>query len=237
MTAKARVLDQPDLIADQDFFNGEEEAYYYYDDHFGELKWRDMPGTEHQNVKRYLMAVLLWYFKLKKWAVYEELNFYQTDNQKEKPLYPDIAIIKGQEQQSLTSYRLGETGPAPNLIIEIVSTKTRSRDLEVKPKHYAGWGTAEYFAYDPRLNRRHTTPRLLGWRLEATSKQYRVIEAETDGRIWSEQLECWLVPEKELLRLYSRDGQRWLNEAEAEHHRAERLAEKLRRLGQNPDDL
>ncbi len=51
-----------------------------------------------------------------------------------------------------------------------------------------------------------------------------------DGFLWSEELASFLVPDEHLLRLTDRKKQLRLTEAEA-------LAEKLRSLGVDPDQL
>jgi hypothetical protein len=51
-----------------------------------------------------------------------------------------------------------------------------------------------------------------------------------DGSLWSEELASFLLPDGQLLRLADRNRQRRLTQAEA-------LAEKLRSLGVDPDQL
>ncbi len=58
-----------------------------------------------------------------------------------------------------------------------------------------------------------------------------------DGCLWSQYLESLLVPDREYLRLYDSTGQRRLTGEEAGARRAEALAEKLRSLGIDPDQL
>ncbi|HZU02039.1 MAG TPA: hypothetical protein VFA10_20370, partial [Ktedonobacteraceae bacterium] len=69
--------------------------------------------------------------------------------------------------------------------------------------------------------------------------------------LWSTELDSWLAPEGVFLRLYDRHGNLRLTEAEAmaqqveteaeareaADRRAQILAEKLRSLGVDPDDL
>src|SRR5437660_11958110 len=57
------------------------------------------------------------------------------------------------------------------------------------------------------------------------------------GSLWSPYLESWLVPDGAMLRLYDHSGQVRLTQAEAEARRAQVLAEKLRSLGVDPDQL
>ena len=59
-------------------------------------------------------------------------------------------------------------------------------------------------------------PRLLGWRLDQTRGEMVPMLADPGGRLWSEQLESWLVPDGAFLRLSDRSGQRRLTQAEAE---------------------
>ncbi len=194
-----------------------DELYYFYDDenNFEKLRFQDMPGAYHDLLITYLKEVLVWFYRLEQCAVYRELNFYETDRVKESPLYPDLAILKGQQWQGLTSYRLGVTGPAPDVVIEIISAKTRYKDLYYKPERYARWGTAEYFAYDNRPNRqRRASPRLSGWRLNQAGVYEPLLPAAND-RIWSEQLNSWLLPDEAYLRLYTPNGEQRLTEAQA----------------------
>jgi Uma2 family endonuclease len=230
MTAQTE-LDLKDQLLDLDE-EEDDETYYYYDDHDNWLELRhkrgDMPGTSHSDLEDYLMQVLFWLFRLEQYGIYRELNFYQTNNPLEKPLYPDLALLKSQKRSKPLSYRLGTDGPPPELVIEIISTKTRSTDLIRKPKRYQQWGVAEYFAYDPRPRRRKKTePRLWGWRRNQGGV-FEEIKAQADGRMWSEQLDSWLVPDGENLKLYDQQGNLRLTKAEA-------LAERLRQLGYDPD--
>jgi Uma2 family endonuclease len=107
--------------------------------------------------------------------------------------------------------------------------------------------------------------RLIGWRKNAAQGQYELLVKDEAGRLWSEELASWLVVEGEGLRLYNAEGQLRLTEAEAQAQRAEterrkaeierrraeaefqraeaesqkaaRLAEMLRKLGHDPEDL
>jgi hypothetical protein len=86
----------------------------------------------------------------------------------------------------------------------------------------------------------------------------RELPLESGGRLWSIQLESFLIPDGKYLRLYDRYGQLRLTEAETatrqaeveakraeaalrqaeiESRRARALAEKLRSLGIDPDQI
>jgi Uma2 family endonuclease len=141
----------------------EDEVAYYYDFHPTE---EDLMGetSVHADLVHYLREVLKWLFHRQACAIYDNLNFYQTANYKEYPLAPDIAVIKGVEHRSARSWRVGKTGPAPQVVFEIASEETWENDLEKKPVKYALMGVKEYFAYDPndRPLLRGTSRRLFG---------------------------------------------------------------------------
>jgi Uma2 family endonuclease len=224
----------------------EDEVVYYYDSHSTQ---EDLMGETafHAALVRYLVDVLTWLFQGQLCAIYENLNFYQTANTYEYPLAPDVAVIKGVAYQLLTrSWRVGKSGPAPQVVFEIASEETWKKDLEEKPAKYARMGVQEYFAYDP-----HEFPlppsnnrRLFGWRLDQDRQTMKEMSIGPNGSLWSPSLESWLVPDGTMLRLYDRNGQMGLTYGEAEAQqklaearRAEALAEKLRSLGIDPDQI
>jgi len=230
----------------------ENEIAYYYDFHPTE---EDLMGETslHRSLIDSLALVLKWLFQGQLCAIYENLNFYQTANPKEYPLAPDIAVIKGVSFQYVRSWRVGKTGPAPQVVFEIASEETWNNDLHEKPGKYARMGVAEYFAYDPNeqpLDRK-TARRLFGWQLDRAEGVMREMRLRPDGSLWSSQLQSVLVPQSDHLRLYNRQGHLRLTQAEAEARRAEieagraeiearrgqLMAEKLRSLGIDPDEL
>ncbi len=230
----------------------ENEIAYYYDFHPTE---EDLMGETslHRSLIDSLALVLKWLLQGQLCAIYENLNFYQTANPKEYPLAPDIAVIKGVSFQYVRSWRVGKTGPAPQVVFEIASEETWNNDLHEKPGKYARMGVAEYFAYDPNeqpLDRK-TGRRLFGWQLDPTEGVMREMRLRSDGSLWSAQLQSVLVPQSDHLRLYNHQGHLRLTQAEAEARRAEieagraeiearrgqLMAEKLRSLGIDPDQL
>jgi hypothetical protein len=73
----------------------DEVAYYYYDSHPTE---EDLMGESppHAALVHYLMEVLTWLFHDQPCAIYENFNFYQTNNRDEKPLahaFPACLIL------------------------------------------------------------------------------------------------------------------------------------------------
>ncbi len=227
------------------------------------------------------MGVLRGLFPDATCAIYENLNFYRTSDANERPLVPDIALIKGTAFQHTRHWRVGRHGPAPQVVFEIASEETWQKDVEEKPSKYAAMGVQEYIYYDPNvppLNRKQSE-RLRMWRLDKQERIMLPVQGDAKGRCWSEQLESWLVQDGISLRLYDRTGYMRLTleeiqarraekeaqraekeslrakieaeraeieayraklegqRADVEAHRAELLAEKLRSLGIDPDQL
>jgi Uma2 family endonuclease len=200
----------------------------------------------HAELIWYLVAVLKWLFRDALCAICENFAFLPPLEDSGPPVAPDIAVIKGVALRPLTSWRIGTTGPAPHVVLEILSPETWKKDLEEKPALYARLGVQEYFAYDPTPSplASATRKRLFGWRRDPLLERMAALVPNDDGFLWSEELASFLVPDEQLLRLFDRHRQRRLTEAEAQaiarqaaERRAEALAEKLRSLGVNPDQL
>ncbi len=196
----------------------EDEVEYYYDSHSTQ---EDLMGETafHRALVSYLVEVLKWLFQGQLCAIYDNLNIYQTANYHEYPVAPDVAVIKGVAYKLLTrSWRMGKSGPAPQVVFEIASEETWKKDLAEKPSKYARMGVQEYFAYDP-----HEFPlpqsgnrRLFGWQLDQDSQTMKEMSPGPNGSLWSHHLQSWLVPDGVTLRLYDRSGKMRLTHAEAE---------------------
>ncbi|MBV9691230.1 MAG: Uma2 family endonuclease [Ktedonobacteraceae bacterium] len=215
----------------------DEGAYYYYDLH---PTAEDLveETEDHSTLIYYLRGVLTVLFAGQRCRVYYNLNFYQTANRKEYPVAPDIAVIKGVEVGRVRSWRVGKTGPAPHVVLEIASQETWDKDLEEKPSKYAAMGVEEYFAYDPNEpTLLRDGRRLFGWRLDRATRTMHALPIDAQGRLWSLHLESYLVPDGAYLRLYDSAGQLRPTQAETEKRRADALAEKLRSLGIDPDQI
>lgn len=213
----------------------------YYDTHplEGDELTQSLP---HFAVIEYLVAVIKWFFSGKRVGVVSNVNFYQTDNPLEPSISPDIAVVDGlvvklPEIQGTTSYYIGADGPPPRIVIEIASKETWKQDLEEKPAKYYAMGVTEYFVYDPTeqpvwTRQWRSYNRLIGWRRNSHLGQFELLPKDKLGRLWSEELESWLMVEPEGLRLYTADNGLRLTEAEAHQLRAEverQIAETERR--------
>ncbi len=237
------------------------EVSYYYDLHPIE---EDLMGESflHRRLTEYLEQVLIQLFYGQLCAVYANLNFYYRFNWREYPVAPDVAVLKGAPAQVVTSWRVGRSGPAPQVVFEIASPETWHNDLYLKPLSYAHMGVQEYFAYDPYslplskdASKKFFGPeierQLFGWRLNPDTGRMNLMSPGPAGQLWSEHLESTLMPEPNWLLLYDRFGQVRLTPAEAEARRAEQeaearraetrraeaLAAKLRALGFDPDQV
>jgi Uma2 family endonuclease len=198
---------------------------YYYDSHPTE---EDLMGesSQHHAVIGYLEELLTWLFHQQACAVYVNLNFYATDDEDEYPIVPDVAVIKGVPFRHEISWRIGVTGPAPQVVFEMASDKTWKRDLDEKPPAYARIGVQEYYAFDPYepplpLSRRRGR-RLFGWHVDADTGLMRQRAPRPDGSLWSPQLNSWLRPDGMFLRLY--DPCRRLTKGEVDEAKVEREA-------------
>ena len=232
----------------------EEEINYYYDSHSTEKDRMGQPSA-HSSLLHYLWNVLDWLFQGQTCAMYRNLNFYQTSDPFEYPEEPDLAIIKGIARQKFTkSYRVGKSGPAPQVIFEVASDETWKIDLEEKPLRYAYMGVQEYFAYDPYepLLPESGNRRLFGWQLDPDRRTMREMQAAPDGSLWSQHLESRLVPDGYDLRLYDNHNRMRLTGAEEMKRQTDELrrkadaltkrriqvySEKLRSLGIDPDQV
>jgi phage-related minor tail protein len=138
----------------------------------------------------------------------------------------DDLVVGELDKDSTTSYYVGEDGSPPRVAFEISSNETWKKDLEEKPTKYAAMGITEYFVFDPNVpslwkGKWQEYERLVGWRKQSDSDQYQEIPKDEIGRVWSEQLESWLVVEGKLLRLYTVYGELRLTKDEAEQFRAD----------------
>ena len=238
----------------------------YYDTH--EVEGAELTESRlHHAIIMHLILVLQWIFNGKNVGVTGNVNLYQTDNPKEPSKSPDIVVVEGFETywnnlEETPSYYVGEDGPPPMVVVEVASKETWRQDLEDKPAKYAAMGVNEYFVFDPNTRTLWTGDwrrykRLIGWRRNPVSGQYELLEKDADGRLWSEELQSWLLIVKNELQLYTADGQLRLTEAEAKTQlvetearraemearradaatlKAQRLAEKLRKLGVDPEE-
>ncbi len=178
-----------------------------------------------------------------------EVAGYVKERKPRQPRYkgPDFFLVKGVDgRKERTRWVVWEEGGKyPDLIIEIISPSTATKDKEVNVKFYAQvFRVPEYFWFDP------FTGELAGYRL--AGDVYARIEPNERGLLWSAVLGAyvgvwegeWRQRRRRWVRLYDASGALVLTESERaaqERQRAEqaeaeleRLRAKLREMGVEP---
>lgn len=178
--------------------------------------------------------------------------YYQEGNPRANKS-PDVMVIKGVGNHERRSFKSWEEGATPCVIFEITSESSMVEDMVTKSALYARLGVREYFIFDPM--REYVSSRMLGFRLEAG--EYAPVMPDGDGRIFSEELGVFLIPEgggllraldpqtgqklpslQEAMAFAQQEAQRAQQEtqrAEQEAQRAEKLTAQLRALGIEPE--
>ncbi|WP_413175532.1 Uma2 family endonuclease [Anabaena azotica] len=154
---------------------------------------------------------------------------------------PDVMVVFGRPKGKRGSYlQWQENNIAPQVVFEILSPSNSQTEMERKLIFYERYGVEEYYIYNPQNNQ------LTGW--------FRT----EDGLDVISEIENWVSPRLgikfdlsgEELQIYRPDGNKFssyleisqlLEQAEtalaAERRKTQLLAEKLKALGVNPDEL
>lgn len=175
----------------------------------------------HRDEMVYLIEALQGYFAgVPDVYVSGNLLLYYVEGDPRSSVSPDALVARGvdhaKEQRRI--YKLWVEGQTPCCVFEVTSTKTRRDDLRRKKDLYERLGVAELFLYDPMEE--YLLPSLQGFRLAGT--EYRPIEPERDGSLFSRSLGLSLKLEGSLIRLTDpKTGERLLRTSEL---RAEKLA-------------
>jgi Uma2 family endonuclease len=195
----------------------------------------------------YLRSALKDYFQTQA-DVYVSGNLliYYQEGQPELSVAPDVFVTFDVPNHPRDSYKVWEEGKAPDVVIEITSRSTQKKDEQVKPGLYRQLGIQEYFQYDPKGE--YLKPALKGRRL-TSHRRYQAMTPiyGLDGslRFTSRVLGgLELRLERGNLRLFDPNTGNYLftySEAVAayrlERQQKEFLANQLRALGVNPDEL
>jgi Uma2 family endonuclease len=177
-----------------------------------------------------------------------DLLWYPSENENKISQAPDIMVAFGVSKGDRGSYKQWKEGNiAPQVVFEILSPSNTMTEMNKKLVFYNRHGVEEYYLYDPEKND------LSGW--IRNEKNLDVIE----------NINNWVSPRLgirfdcsgEELKLYRPDGQPFASylevsrqlqtalqeveqakqQAEQERQRAQRLAEHLRSLGIDPEQL
>jgi Uma2 family endonuclease len=158
---------------------------------------------------------------------------------------PDVMVILGVAPGGRDNYKTWVEGQAPAVIFEMTSPSTRSQDEIEKKKLYESIGVMEYWQFDPRGE--WIPEKLRGYRLAGELEQ--VYMPIVDQR--SEVLQLQLSVDKNIIAFHRLDnGAKLLTtqeltmsleqaeqRANIEAQRAKVLADRLRQLGIDPENL
>nr|WP_230314356.1 Uma2 family endonuclease [Candidatus Contendobacter odensis] len=163
-----------------------------------------------------------------------DLLWYPVEGDNTIRVAPDVMVVFGRPPGDWGSYRQWqEDGLAPQVVFEVLSPGNTLAEMTRKFQFYDRYGVEEYYIYDPDRGE-----------LDGSIRR--------DGRLESvQQMQGWISPRLSVrftllgidLMLYRPDGRRFETfleleqRAESEHQRAERLAERLRALGVDPNAL
>ena len=146
-----------------------------------------------------------------------------------------------------------EDGRYPDVIVELMSPSTAGIDTGIKKGIYERvFRTRDYFVFDP-----FNSNSLQGWRLDPNLR-YQPLVPNERGWLWCQTLGFWLETREGIidletavwLRFYDNSGNLVLlpeaadkrveqerQRPEQERQRADRLAARLRELGEDPNIL
>ena len=210
--------------------------------------WSDEPPLEsnlHLRQILILIQCLEWAWQDREdYFATGNLTIYYSPNQKKSEEFrgPDFFVVLGttrnQERKSWVVWQEG--GKYPNVIIEILSESTAKIDREEKKQIYQDiFRTPDYFWFDPE------SLEFQGFTLIRGS--YEPIEPGEQGWLWSQQLGLYLGIHQRQLRYFTPDGElvprpeeaatQAQQRAEKESQRVQKLEEKLRSLGIDPNEF
>ncbi|HLP88141.1 MAG TPA: Uma2 family endonuclease [Nostocaceae cyanobacterium] len=163
-----------------------------------------------------------------------DLLWYPVEGQNKVSQAPDIMVVFGRPKGDRGSYQQWkEDNIPPQVMFEILSPSNTMLEMIKKFKFYEQYGVEEYYIYDPQ------TGEFLGFlRSESELKQIEEIQGFISPRLG---VKFEVVAGE--LQIYRPDGEKFLNYVQLEQQRqlaeqkAARLAEKLKEMGINPDEI
>jgi Uma2 family endonuclease len=163
-----------------------------------------------------------------------DLLWYPVSGNKKIRCAPDAMVVFGRPKADRGAYvQHLEANVAPQVVFEILSPGNRQGEMKKKFTFYQTYGVEEYYLYDPKKNN------LQGWL--STNNILKPIQ----------NIDNWVSPRLQIkfaltdttLSIYYPDGRKFLTPTELEQQRlqaeqrAQRLAARLRELGEDPDLL
>ncbi|MEG4984458.1 Uma2 family endonuclease [Microcoleus sp. BR0-C5] len=170
-----------------------------------------------------------------------DLLWYPVEGDNKTRQAPDTMVVFGRPKGYRGSYQQWlEDNIAPQVVFEIISPGNRLGEIFKLFKFYDNYGVAECYFYDLKDNE------LIGW-------------LRSDGELnYIELMDGWVSPRLQIrfetasgeLEIYRPDGLKFLSyvelsrqmeqerqEKELVQQKADRLSEKLREMGINPEDI
>ncbi len=163
-----------------------------------------------------------------------DLLWYPIEGDNKTRQAPDTMVVFGRPKGYRGSYQQWlEDNIAPQVVFEILSPGNRMGSLFKLFNFYQDYGVEEYYVYSPEDNE------LIGW-------------LRSDEKLnYIELMDGWVSPRLQIrfqtasgdLEIYRPDGQKFLSYVELSRQnelvqqKADRLSEKLREMGINPEDI
>lgn len=162
-----------------------------------------------------------------------DLLWYPVEGDNKTRLAPDVMVVFGRPKGDRGSYQQWrENNIAPQVVFEVLSPGNRVGEMLKKLRFYERYGVEEYYMYDP------DNIDLVGW--QRSGSELNDIESMAG---WVSPLLGIRFELGSELEIYRPDGQKFLTYVELERERelaqskVERLAERLRSMGVNPDEV
>jgi Uma2 family endonuclease len=164
-----------------------------------------------------------------------DLFWYPVEGRPDIRMAPDVMIVFGRPKGDRPSYKQWEEeNIAPQVVFEVLSPSNSLLEMAKKLEFYDRYGVEEYYLYDPEHGD------FTGW-IRGEDGRLRVID-EIQGWV-SPRLGVRFEIEDGELRVIRPDGQRFMTylelqqQAEHERQRAAKLAQRLRELGIDPEQI
>jgi Uma2 family endonuclease len=166
------------------------------------------------------------------YRVFGNLNLFYSAEDPTAYVSPDVMVVRPPRAlpAQLTSYRIGEQGPAPVLVSEVLSFRTwQQGDMSRKPGIYSGLGVEEYIVADVTAEMLEQRLLLLRRQRDGTWRD----EQDTDGGVTSRLgLRVVVEDDGQLRVIDAKTGKRYARpeEAQAEAEARREAEERVRAL-------
>ncbi|MDY7003721.1 MAG: Uma2 family endonuclease [Cyanobacteriota bacterium] len=184
-----------------------------------------------------------------------DLLWYPVEGNPKITQAPDVMVIFGVPKGDRGSYKQWEENNiAPQVVFEILSPSNTQKEMYKKLLFYNSYGVEEYYIYDPDKNQLSGFSRLegnldmiesmddwvspwLGIRFDMSGEELKLYRP--NGEVFSSYGEISQQLQQKDEQLQQKDEQLQQKETalESEKKRSQLLAEKLREMGIDPDEL